>query len=80
MQVKLTRGDWLWPALWLMPLHEHYGSWPPSGEIDMMESRGNGPNYTSKMGIPLGANAFSSCFHFGPAWNQDGYPSANSLE
>ena len=25
----------------MMPRHSHYGGWPRSGEIDIMESRGN---------------------------------------
>lgn len=28
----------LWPALWMMPETSHYGAWPESGEIDVMES------------------------------------------
>lgn len=28
-------------AIWLMPSHNSYGSWPSSGEIDLVESRGN---------------------------------------
>ena len=34
-------GDWLWPAIWMMPRHNQYGGWPASGEIDLVESRGN---------------------------------------
>ena len=29
------------PALWLLPSHNKYGDWPASGEMDMIESRGN---------------------------------------
>ncbi|TFY58030.1 hypothetical protein EVJ58_g6670 [Rhodofomes roseus] len=38
---KLPRGDWLWPAIWMMPVNDVYGAWPASGEIDIMEARGN---------------------------------------
>uniref|UniRef100_A0A093V4X5 Beta-1,3-glucan-binding protein n=1 Tax=Talaromyces marneffei PM1 TaxID=1077442 RepID=A0A093V4X5_TALMA len=38
---KLPRGDWLWPAIWMMPEESVYGEWPLSGEIDIMESKGN---------------------------------------
>lgn len=34
---KLPKGDWQWPALWLMPSRGEYGGWPASGEIDVME-------------------------------------------
>ncbi|RLO07032.1 hypothetical protein DYB28_004491, partial [Aphanomyces astaci] len=37
---------------------------------------GNGPDYTDDKGNPIGNNRFSACFHFGPAWNKDGYPVA----
>jgi hypothetical protein len=38
----------LWPAIWLLPVNSTYGSWPRSGEIDMVESRGNGIRYTNR--------------------------------
>ena len=28
-------------AIWMMPVREAYGNWPTSGEIDIVESRGN---------------------------------------
>ena len=34
-------GDWLWPAVWMLPAQHVYGQWPASGEIDIVESRGN---------------------------------------
>ncbi|KDO19786.1 hypothetical protein SPRG_14980 [Saprolegnia parasitica CBS 223.65] len=73
---KLPKGDWLWPGIWMMAKDNKYGPWPSSGELDIMESRGNGPDYTDDKGNPIGNNRFSSCFHFGPAWNKDAYPVA----
>ncbi|KAG8215895.1 concanavalin A-like lectin/glucanase domain-containing protein [Butyriboletus roseoflavus] len=35
----------LWPAIWMLPVNNTYGPWPQSGEIDIMESRGNGRSY-----------------------------------
>ncbi|KAL2022969.1 hypothetical protein VTK56DRAFT_4184 [Thermocarpiscus australiensis] len=58
---KLPAGDWLWPAIWMMPVNSTYGSWPQSGEIDIVESRGN--NYTHPQG---GNNIISSALHWGP--------------
>ncbi|KAI1334656.1 glycoside hydrolase family 16 protein [Xylariaceae sp. FL0016] len=58
---KLPKGDWLWPAIWMMPVEEIYGPWPESGEIDIMESRGN--NFTYEQG---GNNIVSSALHWGP--------------
>uniref|UniRef100_A0A1B0D530 Uncharacterized protein n=1 Tax=Phlebotomus papatasi TaxID=29031 RepID=A0A1B0D530_PHLPP len=40
VQARIPSGDWLWPAIWLMPKYNAYGTWPASGEIDLMESRG----------------------------------------
>lgn len=45
IRARLPRGDWLWPAIWMLPTDNEYGPWPVSGEIDIMESRGNGPEY-----------------------------------
>ncbi|KAK3988458.1 glycoside hydrolase [Cladorrhinum sp. PSN332] len=58
---KLPQGDWLWPAIWMMPVKDTYGPWPSSGEIDIVESRGN--NYTYPQG---GNNIMSSALHWGP--------------
>ncbi|KAI7856563.1 concanavalin A-like lectin/glucanase domain-containing protein [Circinella umbellata] len=41
VRARLPKGDWIWPAIWMMPKHSQYGEWPASGEIDIVESRGN---------------------------------------
>ena len=41
LYLKNPRGDWLWPAIWMLPVKHAYGQWPASGEIDIMESKGN---------------------------------------
>ena len=38
-------GDWIWPAVWLLPAESDYGPWPLSGEIDLLEARGNNESY-----------------------------------
>lgn len=48
IRAKLPAGDWLWPALWMLPVDDTYGAWPASGEIDIMESRGNAPSYKAQ--------------------------------
>lgn len=65
---KLPKGDWLWPAIWMLPVNNVYGDWPASGEIDIMESRGN--NYTYSLG---GGDIVSSSLHWGPAVGYDAY-------
>ncbi|KAI0827191.1 concanavalin A-like lectin/glucanase [Trametes gibbosa] len=48
VRAKLPRGDWLWPAIWMLPKDNKYGVWPLSGEIDIMEARGNAPSYAAQ--------------------------------
>jgi hypothetical protein len=38
VRAKLPRGDWLWPAIWMLPVDYAYGGWPQSGEIDASPS------------------------------------------
>lgn len=33
VRARLPVGDWLWPAIWMMPKYSAYGSWPASGEF-----------------------------------------------
>ena len=61
VKAKMPAGDWLWPAIWMMPVEDTYGAWPESGEIDIVVSRGN--NHTYPQG---GNNIVSSSLHWGP--------------
>lgn len=38
---KVPKGKGTWPAIWMMPVHNEYGRWPKSGEIDIMEHTAN---------------------------------------
>lgn len=78
VRAALPRGKWLWPAIWMLPRDEAYGTWPASGEIDIMESRGNPPDYTNAKGQPLGCDTVGSTVHWGPAYNHDAYPLTTS--
>jgi beta-glucanase (GH16 family) len=44
VRAKLPTGKGLWPAIWLLPEDAKYGGWPASGEIDLMEARGQEPD------------------------------------
>lgn len=68
VRAKLPKGDWLWPAIWLLPKNQQYGLWPASGEIDILESRGN-LNYPKEQGGGVGS--IGSTLHWGPDFFQN---------
>lgn len=65
---KMPQGDWLWPAIWMMPEDSVYGPWPQSGEIDIAESKGN-----SGLTYPDGRDSVSSTLHWGPTPAADAF-------
>lgn len=75
VSAKLPQGDWIWPAIWLMPKDSVYGTWPTSGEIDLMESHGNDPSTCNQA-----SNQFGSTMHFGPVagGGNNAWPLANA--
>jgi len=70
-QAKMPRGDWMWPAAWLMPRHNQYGGWPSSGEIDILESRGNLRQTCG--GKRSDISCVSSNLHWGPRYEYNRY-------
>ena len=64
-RMRLPGGQGLWPAFWLLPQDNVYGSWAASGEIDVMEavnigaSGGNTVYGTIHYGGMAPANVFS---------------------
>lgn len=56
-----------------MPTQWKYGGWPLSGEIDLVESRGN-LKYGTKG--QSGVQHVGSTLHFGPRWDQDAFRTA----
>jgi beta-glucanase (GH16 family) len=55
-RAKLPTGRGIWPAIWMLPAEEKYGGWAASGEIDILEARGQEP--TKVLGT----------LHFGARW------------
>ncbi|KIY53210.1 glycoside hydrolase family 16 protein [Fistulina hepatica ATCC 64428] len=74
VRAKIPKGEWLWPAIWMMPVDSVYGAWPASGEIDIMEARGNGIRYEYQ-----GRNYVRGTLNWGPTstlnsgWRTYGY-------
>ena len=68
VEAKMPKGDWIWPAIWMMPENSVYGDWPQSGEIDIVESKGNNPE-----AYPDGRNSISSTLHWGPTAEYDAF-------
>ncbi|XP_060532734.1 beta-1,3-glucan-binding protein-like [Cylas formicarius] len=71
INAKVPSGDWLWPAIWMLPRYNQYGSWPASGEIDILESRGN-KNLVLN-GVNIGTEQVSSTLHWGPNYYYNRY-------
>lgn len=57
-------------AIWLLPTQWKYGGWPLSGEIDLVEARGNEKYGNDEQ---IGVEQVVSTLHFGPRWDQDAY-------
>jgi beta-glucanase (GH16 family) len=84
-RIKLPEGQGIWPAFWMLGAD---GSWPQSGEIDIMENIGrepglvhatvHGPGYSGDKGITRSyklpdKQAFANGYHvFGAEWSQTG--------
>ena len=56
-------GKGIWPAVWMLPTRDTYGTWAASGEIDILETRGRLPE------IAVGS------IHFGGPWPQNTFKS-----
>jgi len=76
VKAKMPAGDWTWPAIWLLPEDGKYGTWPASGEIDMVESRGNRRLF-NKNGVNIGTEQVGSTLHYGPYWPYNGWWAAH---
>lgn len=75
IRAKMPAGDYLWPALWLMPKANKFGDWPRSGEIDLAELRGNRKLYDK--GVNVGTEQVGSTLHYGPRWDVNGMEKAH---
>lgn len=60
VKARFPTGDWLWPGIFLLPVNESYGACPRSGEIDVLEARGNNMSYPNR-----GVDYAQSSLHWG---------------
>jgi autotransporter-associated beta strand protein len=56
IRAALPTGQGLWPAIWMLPESDTYGGWAASGEIDIMEARGQDPSRVA------------GTIHYGGSW------------
>lgn len=61
MRAALPLGQGLWPAFWMLPENSPYGGWAASGEIDIMEARGQNPDRVV------------TTIHYGGSWPANEY-------
>lgn len=56
IRARMPKGKGLWPAIWMLPTDDIYGGWARSGEIDIVEYKGDDPDHV------IGT------LHYGGAW------------
>ncbi len=86
VRARLPFGQGMWPAVWMLPTDDVYGTWAASGEIDIMELVGHEPatvhgtihyggafpnNRSSGASFTLSSGRFADDFHvFALEWEQ----------
>ncbi|SHO55758.1 glycoside hydrolase family 16 protein [Vibrio quintilis] len=74
IRAKLPQGQGTWPAFWMLPSKNQYGTWAASGEIDMMEAvnlKTQSDAAGAKSGTP--ENRIYGSLHYGKAWPDNVY-------
>ncbi len=86
VKAKLNHGQGMWPAIWMMPTDNAYGTWPASGEMDIMELLGqqtdkvygtihyavNGQHQQQGSSLTLSSGNFADTYHiFAYEWDAD---------
>ena len=68
IKAKLPAGDWLRPTIKLMPKDNVYGPWPKSGQIVLIEARGN-RNLHDVDEESHGIDRMTTTVHYGPSYD-----------
>ena len=61
VRARCDSGKSLWPAIWMLPAENVYGTWPNSGELDIMEGWGSDPS------------RICGTIHYGNPWPNNTY-------
>ena len=76
VRARLPQGQGTWPAIWMLPEDEDYGTWAASGEIDILE--------VVNLGIPCAEcpsgreDTILGTLHFGGQWPDNAYASTET--
>jgi len=71
IRAKLPGGQGVWPAIWMLPTDQHYGTWASSGEIDIMETVNLGADCEACDGGK--ENRVHGTLHYGAEWPNNKY-------
>lgn len=71
VRAKIPHGQGMWPAIWMLPTEDHYGTWAASGEIDIAET----VNWGAKCDKCEGGveNRVIGTIHYGGEWPKNRY-------
>ena len=69
-RMRLPKGQGIWPAFWLLPQEDIYGTWAASGEIDVMEAVNLGGS---------GGNTVLGTIHYGGVWPENRHSGAEYI-
>ncbi|MEZ8194576.1 glycoside hydrolase family 16 protein [Vibrio cortegadensis] len=74
IRAKLPSGQGTWPAIWMLPTENKYGTWAASGEIDIMEAV-NLKTQSDAPGAKSGdlENRVYGSLHYGKKWPDNVY-------
>lgn len=62
-RIRLPKGQGAWPAFWMLPQDDVYGTWAASGEIDILES----------VNLSDEDNTIHGTIHFGDRWPRNAF-------